>query len=627
MVLISIFGPPLMLMAASLGFGWALLLLSWTFRAGLPASFKIAAAYFLGQSLLAIGFMLLALGGMFKAEIIYVPVLLGTLLLALFVALGWRKIGEAARLLLRGFVAVGLPWKILILATLCLFIYGLGSMGRPLEGDATAFYFAAAKAIASSGSLVVVPGYNTFSWVIMTAEMLYASLMLLGSPGTGARVLDWLNSVPTLLALYALGRCCRLSPLGCLLTFIVVLTSTAVVGLWGSGKTDNFALGPAFVAFACALMSWRSPSRLFLIAAAGAFCGFAIMIKVTYAAVVLPCCLLLLFWCEIRQLLPDLADRHLRAFGRGVVAIAAQSIPFVIAFVAAISPFLFKNFVMFHWIVGPEANSAEKWFSDPTISRILMTYPLALTFGRYWGQLGTLSPLLLATFPLFFFVKRRERALATPLAAITIAAFVSLVIWAAFKPSIFMPRYILAVLLLLSIPAAAGVVHVCRGKAVASWAFVGIMIAVMACMPDHIRARLLPFDTDRAFAYFSNGDEAKLFENTDDQVATMSAVNARAGKDERVLLLVYPRLWLRSDLIMNASSGVEVGTAHQTLKSDASEFWKFLRSANFKFIILDSGTAFLFQEALKVKPETLPVCRVSSHGIVTAFALQGQCGD
>jgi hypothetical protein len=104
---------------------------------------------------------------------------------------------------------------------------------------------------------------------------------------------------------------------------------------------------------------------------------------------------------------------------------------------------------------------------------------------------------------------------------------------------------------------------------------------------------------------------------------TMNAVNARARKDERVLLLVYPRVWLRSDLIMNASSEVEVGTATQMLKSDADEFWTFLRSGNFNFIIVDSGTANLFQDAVKVKPESFAVCPLSSNGGVTAFALQG----
>ena len=107
----------------------------------------------------------------------------------------------------------------------------------------------------------------------MTGELLYGSLMLLGSPGTSARVYEWINFLPLLGALYSVARICGLSARAAFLATLMALTSSAAVGLWGGGKTDTFAVGPALIAVWFALASWRSDRRRNYIAMSGLFCG------------------------------------------------------------------------------------------------------------------------------------------------------------------------------------------------------------------------------------------------------------------------------------------------------------------------------------------------------------------
>src|SRR6185369_17545344 len=128
-----------------------------------------------------------------------------------------------------------------------LYVSGFATMGRNLAADAAAFYMAAAKLIAHTGSLMVLPGYESFSWAIMTAELSYASLILIGSPGTGARFYEWINYLPALVAMYSVARICNLSARAAFLAGVMALTSSAGVGLWGGGKADTFAIAPALV--------------------------------------------------------------------------------------------------------------------------------------------------------------------------------------------------------------------------------------------------------------------------------------------------------------------------------------------------------------------------------------------
>ena len=271
---------------------------------------------------------------------------------------------------------------------------------------------------------------------------------------------------------------------------------------------------------------------------------------------------------------------------------------------------------------GTLASSA--YFSSKTTLRLILSYPIALTYGRYWAQLGTLSPLILAFIPLFFLMPRSERRLASPLMAMTISTVVALAIWMILMPSIFMPRYILATLLLLGIPAAAGAAHVSRERTILAGMVVSATAVVTMLTPNQVMSRTLVFEPGWAIDYFRDGDEDALF-TRDAYVAPSMEINKSAPLNDRVLLLVYQRVWLRGDLLERISTTDEVAEAKELLDKRGADFWAYLQDKGFRSLIVDAAQLDSIAAAVKVKPSELVFCQVTSPGAVAAFQIGETC--
>src|SRR4051794_21067128 len=310
MAFISMVYPVILLSAACLGYGICGMALLCNGRRKLPIAFQLVAAYFLGQSLLAIFFVVLALCGVFTSAAVFSTVVPGSVLAAMGLWYSRHELGVARVEIRRAWTELPAAWRAIVLLAAFLCAYGVWSMGRSqLDVDATAFYLAAAKLIAHTGRLSVLPGYESFSWVIMTGELLYSSLMLLGSPGASARFYEWINFFPVVLAMYWVARIAKLEARARILAAAMLLTSSAALALWGGGKTDNFAIGPALIGVCFALLSWRSSHRLNCIALSGLFCGFAIATKFSYMIALPPGLLLLIFWTSLGSAFRELAAR------------------------------------------------------------------------------------------------------------------------------------------------------------------------------------------------------------------------------------------------------------------------------------------------------------------------------
>jgi hypothetical protein len=104
--------------------------------------------------------------------------------------------------------------------------------------------------------------------------------------------------------------------------------------------------------------------------------------------------------------------------------------------------------------VGVDFGDDMTWYSPPVIRRILLTLPVALTFGDYWAQHGGISPLVLGLFPLLVLHGRAPEADSRLVTRVALAAILGIAAWFAVKPSQLATRYFLASLLLLVIPAA-----------------------------------------------------------------------------------------------------------------------------------------------------------------------------
>ena len=125
----------------------------------------------------------------------------------------------------------------------------------------------------------------------------------------------------------------------------------------------------------------------------------------------------------------------------------------LLGLIIALLPHLIKNGLLFNNPLAPFGTDLmnllnQDWFGPATTRRVLLTYPLALTFGDYWGQLGNLSPLILGFLPLAIFLPRPRNPVTSPLIVLTLAALVGVLAWITIRPSMLLPRYMLATLLL-----------------------------------------------------------------------------------------------------------------------------------------------------------------------------------
>jgi hypothetical protein len=251
-------------------------------------------------------------------------------------------------------------------------------------------------------------------------------------------------------------------------------------------------------------------------------------------------------------------------------------------FACAFAPHVTKNLILLGPLLGELAQGA--YFAPATTLRILMSYPLALTYGNYWAQLGTLSPLILAFAPLVAWLPRPARWRDSRLAALGFSTVAGIVLWMVLFPSIFMPRYFLASLLMCDISAAAGADMMSRRYGVLRWIIPAAVGVTILATPDYSNRRFLVFDTKQALHYPTDENEECLISSPyDDYCAAHMAINAAASLGDRVFLFAYNRLWLRPDLLQRANTRNE----YLLLARNAKEFWAQCKARKFRFLLFD----------------------------------------
>ena len=148
-------------------------------------------------------------------------------------------------------------------------------------------------------------------------------------------------------------------------------------------------------------------------------------------------------------------------------------------------------------------------------------------------------------------------------------------------PSIFMPRYFLATLMLFAIPAAAAAAyaesrtnnpfsHRCDGH--------GRGIAVHAIPCCHAVQR--DIRPGAAIEYFRTGDEERLF--TFDQTVSAFLCSKSVGLSPAIGCFdsIYPRLWLRADLLAAMSKSAEMADPQICLPNVSPSSGPLWRNAN-----------------------------------------------
>lgn len=540
------------------------------------AGIGIATRFLLGQGLLANLWVFLSLPGHFSPFLVKGII---TILFIIGIALNYKLLvntGKQFISILQEALNESWGWKILIFATLAIWLIWL-PFWFPYWSSSTRFYMALPKVIAASGQLKVLPGYEEVASLGLQGEMHFAALMTMGS-SESTQLFNWLTLTAGCILLLALGRLAGLGRHGQWLSLAMVFTSSAVTLLSGSGKTDLYGAAFAFAAYYWAF-NIEKEKRIPASILTGLFGGLAVVAKISYIGSFLPSLAVIMLWKVF--------------FQSNEYTFSSKFLPFILVgitavFIAVQLPI--KNQILFNNLLAPYGMADifdQVWYGPDTVRRIYLTLPLALTFGEYWAQIGSITPLVLMFSPLLFFLPKPRRVVESPLVVLSIAALVGLACWFISHPSNFAPRYFLACMLLLLLPfAKAADFFTTQGSTNTRLIQAAIILTVIYTGLDYT-----------TFIKFSEMDLQSLMGgktncNTDPIWCKIAnAVNSDLDPGERIFTNTRFRYWFRPDLIQCAATSSELEN-YLTI-SNSELRWKFIIGRGFRSVVLENRDAAL----------------------------------
>lgn len=571
---------------ACLGYGWlvAAPFARWghQLRSTNDAALAVAAlgsAFLLGTGFYAAILTVLGVAGLLLPTILAVslaPGLLFFLVVATRHGFGLPVLGQAL-------VAMrAQPWWLCMLAILLALTalgFAFAAWFTPPKGDAAAFYLVYPKIVAAAGALIPMPGtYLSFSQIGLSAEYHFAALMVLADLGAGK-----LFMFPVALALAAilagLVRVCHGGTLAIVLSFAVLLTSSTVHLYIFDGKVDLLATG-----YGLAAAYWlvqRRDEGLASFALSGVFAGLSIVAKFSFIPSLGASLLVLLLW-----------RAALRAQGQGIAGFFGALVPagLVMGLTTLLGwlPQLLKNAVLFNAPLAPFIGGVDTgggfldqvWFSAAVTLQIVLTYPLALVYGRYPMQGGGLSPLLLCFLPLVLLARRRFDWRTNLAGMLALSGLLGLLAWVILRPSVIAPRYILASLLLLVPFVVIKVEHLLAERKGPAWLDFGVALSVLAAIAAS-SWQLLPV-ASAAVASLRGADRACLMASAECQ--PLMEVSALAQPGDRMLVATYYAYWLDASHLQCRDGAGELAEAIA-----APDLALWMQERGFRYAVIDTA--------------------------------------
>jgi hypothetical protein len=543
-------------------------------------------AFLLGQGILAAVWVLVTTAGLFRIEIILPVTGLALIVGARPAASLLVNLSRRLRDALKAVRTDSPGWRLVAWGTLALIaMIGVSTLLPPQpRGDALAFYLTMPRLISDTHHLLAPPGYETFTKIGLQGELHYAALMTLGNT-FAAKLFVWPVSLAGGLLLLGLGHEAGLGRHAKWTTLAALFTSTAFTAVIWNGKVDVFGGAMGLAALYWALYIAGEERRLAL-SLTGLFAGLAVIAKLSNLLALAPGAALIILWQWAayhssgthfkRPALWDLARSLLIVGAWAGVALVPHIIKSAVLYGEPLAPFIGQ---------GTAVITDQVWFSPETTQRILLTYPLALVYGRFWAQGGYLTPLLVAFAPLLLLLPRPHTLLHSKLFAIALAGLVGVIAWMAIRPSILAPRYIFPSLLVLILPVARAAEYVCepsrsRRKMVAAAIVPAILITLL------IGAQ--PFWAKDSNVYKLATDqitECALEVGVSDASCRVAKILGQiASPGERVFMASYYTYWLRSDLLQCADIKLP-GT-----QSSIEARWESLIEQGYTYIIIDQLT-------------------------------------
>jgi hypothetical protein len=542
---------------------------------GTSVSIRLAVCFLLGVLILSMLLTLLGLVGMLRL----IPVI--GLMLAGFIAFlicGRSRIYP----ILSSFLAWlgswrGEPWLIKSTALLVFLVilgFAAGAVSFPPIGDAEAYYLTYAKVMASSGRLVPMPGmYGPFSTIGMPAELHFAALIILqGVPA--AKLFVWPIAIAAGILVCGIAEQAGAGRKGRLFALAILFSSNTFTNYIFDGKVDLFAAAYGLAAIYIVIGGIGN----LRVALPGLFAGAATVAKFSYLPT-LGCAVAVLLWWQCsegkwyltREAMKKLFSVAVQAAGWFLLAWMHQLLKNSILFSAPLAPF-----------IGAEGINYlnQVWFDPSVTQRIVLTYPLALVFGRYPMQGGGLSLLMVAFLPLLFFYRKFSWKSFGPLFAITLAGIAATIFWVAIRPSVIAPRYFLAPLFLL-IPVIAIAAENTWNRSSSKLVHFAIVstIALAFVLPVYqLRGTLL------AIPNLLAGEKQPCIQASE-YCAPLFQLNSVADKGDRIYFAGYYSFWLRPDLLQCLNAADEM-----TDLENSSNMLEALHSSGFRYIVIDRSS-------------------------------------
>ena len=583
----------------------------------------LATQFLLGMGVLANLWLLMAMAGWFTplALIIFMAaVLIGGLFC---IKPQIKGLSEYLRLWWPEFRGQSWYWHLIVCLTWLLALGGISRTGFTLLGDGTAIYYTLPKVIAASHRFVPLPGLaETFSVRIgLLGELHYAALMSLGL-ADDARLFDWVAIMAG--AIMLCGICSRagIGKKGQRLALAMMFTSTAVLYLMCEGKVDLFA-----AAMALAAVYWALCLDILASAAAvrltGLFTGLALVAKLSYAISFLPVIVVLALWRLVR--VPDAAEdeqnKNAGFVRRGLTTL------FCLGFWALL-PLLPHIAKMAIWLGNPltqavltSARHDIARFSPSDSLRILATYPLALVFGKYPGQYGNLSPLILAFAPLILLLPKPKTLRAFfsgKLTMVTGAALIGMLSWIILRPTGLQIRLFLATGLLFIPLAARGAeaafkikpkAHLLKAGVIMSTVFA--FLAVGSILYERV---FFPYE-----AVLHLTGQMPMCQRDGDFCRAAAAINEKAPKEGRVLFLAFHSYWLRPDLLQCISRAKDVIFWDSNPKIDA--LWTHICRQGFSYILIDKNLRPSYLNKIEHRPPWVKIKTIYDQNFLVVYQL------
>ncbi len=436
-------------------------------------------------------------------------------------------------------------WKVIIfIIMITIILFGFGSALLPPRGDAEAFYMVWPKIISYTGTIIPQPNYYSFSQIGISGELHFATLMTLAG-SQSATFLVWFVSLSVMGCVLIICSQLRIGLYGKIVALVIIITSTAFTYIIPSGNVNLFAAAYGLAAYYWVIaysLKGQKSQLLFC----GFFAGLSVVAKFSYLIVLLPGIGLIII---LKYLYEGIKVKTL------ITNVAKSSLIVATAFILMLIPHLLKNYILFNEPFAPFLFLSNQealgwvnqvWYTPEITRHILITYPIALSFGQYPMQGGNLSPLVLILLPLIFVAYKKYATFSSESLSfhIAIIGLISLVIWVALQPSILAPRYILGALFLFIFPVAnsADIFMLSKDLKIYKSILTAILIwALLLMLPNNSYSSLRVIGS---IGEKTTGSESVYYDSC-------IYVNDIVENNERLFFAGYYSYHLRPDILIN----------------------------------------------------------------------------